>query len=75
MKKIASYLYYLYFGIVYLIFSIILFLPIYFLVNGKHKHITAKKIKYFWSKWMSFLIGIKVNIKEESILDLQKKNL
>ena len=73
MKKIASYLYYLYFGIVYLIFSIILFLPIYFLVNGKHKHITAKKIKYFWSKWMSFLIGIKVNVKEESTLDLKKK--
>ena len=39
---------------------------------GNTNTLQQKKIKYFWSKWMSFLIGIKVNIKEESILDLQK---
>ena len=73
MKKIASYLYYIYFGIIYLLFSVILYVPIYFFVNGKNKYAAAKRIKFFWSKWMSFLIGIKVDAKKESSFDLEKK--
>lgn len=72
MKKTPSYLYYLYFGIVYLIFSIILFFPIYFFVNGTNKYVTAKKIKFFWSKWMSFLIGINIDVKYKSPLDKEQ---
>ena len=72
MKKIASYLYYIYFGIIYLLFSDILYVPIYFFVNGKNKYAVAKRIKFFWSKWMSFLIGIKVDAKKESSIDLKK---
>ena len=41
-------------------------------VNGKNKYAVAKRIKFFWSIWMSFLIGIKVDAKKESSIDLQK---
>lgn len=47
----------------YLLFCLLLWLPIIVLVRGKNKYNAARKIKLFWSKWMSFLIGIKTEIK------------
>ena len=63
MKQLFSTLYFLYFGFVYLLFCLLLWLPIIVFVRGKNKYEAARKIKLFWSKWMSFLIGIKTEIK------------
>ena len=66
MTRGLSILYYLYFGFVYLLFCLLLWVPIIVLVRGKNKYNAARKIKLFWSKWMSFLIGIKTEIKFRS---------
>ena len=62
MKKVSSILFYIYFGVIYFLFCIVLILPIYFFVRGKRKNTVAKKIKNFWAKWMSLIIGIKTKI-------------
>ena len=69
MKKVSSILFYIYFGSVYIIFCIILILPIFLFVRGKRKNKTAKKIKTFWSKWMSLAIGIKTKVTFLSDID------
>ena len=62
MKKILSFSFYIYFGLIYIVFCIILIVPIYLFVRGKRKNKTAKKIKNFWAKWMSLAIGIKTKV-------------
>ena len=54
---------------IYIIFCVILILPIFLFVRGKRKNKTAKKIKIFWSKWMSLAIGIKTKVTFLSDID------
>ena len=62
MKKILSYLFYLYFGLIYIVFCIILSIPIFLFVRGKRKNLVAKRIKTFWATYMSKAIGIKTKV-------------
>ena len=59
MKKLFSYSYFIYFGLVFILFSVILAPFVFLLVNGNSKYFWAKKIKTFWARWMSASIGIK----------------
>ena len=73
MKKFISFSFFLYIGVIYIIFCITFWAPIFFLVRGKNKYKNAKKIKFLWSKWMSFLAGIKLETVFLFKLDLQRK--
>ena len=73
MKKLASYFYYFYFGLVYLTSSLVLWLPIFLFVRGKKKYRVAKQIRTFWAKFLTTLIGIKIDVKYESSV-IEKQN-
>ncbi len=72
MKKFLSFSFFLYVGFVYVIFCIIFWAPIFLFVRGENKNIKAKSIKFLWSKWMSFLAGVKLETVFLSKLNLQK---
>ncbi|MBT03509.1 MAG: hypothetical protein CL836_05720, partial [Crocinitomicaceae bacterium] len=38
------------------------------MVLGKGKYKVAQKIKFFWAKWMMFLVGIHYDTKMESAI-------
>jgi 1-acyl-sn-glycerol-3-phosphate acyltransferase len=73
IKKLASYFYYFYFGLVYLTSSLVLWLPIFLFVRGKNKYKVAKQIRIFWAKFLTTLIGIKIDVKYESSV-IEKQN-
>ena len=59
-------MYYFYFALVYILFSLILGPVIFISVKGKNKLIRARRIKIFWAKWMMFFVGIQYETKLES---------
>mgnify|MGYP000615435026 CR=1 FL=1 len=63
MKKFISFSFFLYIGFIYIVFCITFWGPIFLLVRGKNKYKNAKKIKFLWSKWMSFLAVIAIFLK------------
>ena len=71
-RKILSYLYYLYFVLLFIFFSFLLGPIIFFGVRGRNKRKRAQKIKIFWSKWMMFLMGIKIKVKGIEDLDMSR---
>ena len=50
-------MYYFYFALVYILFSLILGPIIFISVQGENKLIRARRIKIFWAKWMMFFVG------------------
>tara|TARA_B110001452_G_scaffold4425_1_gene4106 strand:- start:1110 stop:1847 length:738 start_codon:yes stop_codon:yes gene_type:complete len=72
MKNFLSFFFFLYIGFVYVIFCITFWAPIFLFVRGENKYKNAKAIKFLWSKWMSFLVGVKLETVFLSKLDLQK---
>ena len=72
LKKIFSYFYYIYFAILFVCFCFLLGPFVFLRVRGQNKCKRAKRIKTFWSKWMMFLMGIRVKVEGLDKIDFSK---